>query len=199
MEQHSTEKDLTNAIYDGVFANMFATLTGGVFLTGFVLSLGMNELMIGLLAALPFLVTVFQLPTSYLIEKSGKRKDIARRAAAAARLIWIPIVILGVMPFLPRSATSLVILGLIFISYTFVTISYVSWLSWISDLVPDSMRGRFFDTRNMLCGAAGMVVMVLFGTFLDLFKGHGGKALSFGFGMTFTAAVCFGMVSLRFS
>jgi MFS family permease len=50
----------------------------------------------------------------------------------------------------------------------------------------------------MLCGAAGMVVMVLFGTLLDLFKGHGGKALSFGFSMTFTAAVLFGMVSLRF-
>jgi MFS family permease len=198
MAQHSIKKDLTNAIYDGVFANMFATLTGGVFLTGFALSLGMNELMIGFLAALPFLVTVFQLPTSYLIEKSGRRKDIARRAAAIARLIWVPIVILGVIPLASRLTASLLILGLIFISYTFVTVSYVSWLAWLSDLVPDSMRGRFFGTRNMLCGAAGMVVMVLFGTLLDLFKGHGGRTLSFGFGMTFTAAVLFGMVSLRF-
>ena len=30
---------LKNAIYDGIFANMFATLTGGVFLTGFALHL----------------------------------------------------------------------------------------------------------------------------------------------------------------
>jgi predicted MFS family arabinose efflux permease len=50
----------------------------------------------------------------------------------------------------------------------------------------------------MLCGAAGIIVMVLFGNLLDLFKAYGGKALSFGFSMTFTAAVCFGMVSLRF-
>jgi MFS family permease len=198
MEQQSIKKDLNNAIYDGVFANMFATLTGGVFLTGFALSLGMNELMIGLLAALPFLVTIFQLPTSYLIEKSGGRKDIASRSAAVARLIWIPIVILGVIPLVSRHTTSLLVIGLIFISYTFVTVSYVSWLSWLSDVVPDRMRGRFFGTRNMLCGAAGMVVMVLFGTLLDLFKDHGVKALSFGFGMTFTTAVLFGMVSLRF-
>jgi MFS family permease len=198
MEQHSIKKDLTNSIYDGVFANMFATLTGGVFLTGFALSLGMNDLMIGLLGALPFLVTVFQLPTSYLIEKSGRRKKIAIVAAATARLIWIPILIVGVIPLVSRPTTALLALGLIFISYTFVTISYVSWLSWLSDLVPDRMRGRFFGTRNMLCGAAGMVVMVLFGILLDLFKGHGGKALSFGLGMTFTAAVCFGMVSLCF-
>ena len=198
MEQHSIKKDLTNSIYDGVFANTFATLTGGVFLTGFALSLGMNDLMIGLLGALPFLVTVFQLPTSYLIEKSGRRKKIAIVAAAAARLIWIPILILGVLPLLSSPTTSVLVLSLIFLSYTFITISYVSWLSWLSDLVPDRMRGRFFGTRNMLCGAAGMVLMVIFGTLLDFFKEHGAGTLSFGFGMTFAAAVCFGMVSLHF-
>ena len=31
-----------------MLANMFGTLTGGVFLTGFTLNLGMNEFMIGL-------------------------------------------------------------------------------------------------------------------------------------------------------
>jgi hypothetical protein len=126
MTQHSIKKDLTNSIYDGIFASMFVTFTGGVFLTGFALSLGMNELMIGFLAALPFLVTIFQLPTSYLIEKSGRRKDIARRAAAVARLIWVPILILGVLPFLSRPTTSVLVISLIFLSYTFVTISYVS-------------------------------------------------------------------------
>jgi MFS family permease len=198
MKQHSIKKDLTNSIYDGIFANMFATLTGGVFLTGFALFLGMNDFMIGLLAALPFLVTVFQLPTSYLIEKRGRRKKIAIVAVATARLIWIPILILGVIPLVSLPTASLLVLGLIFISYTFVTISYVSWLSWLADLVPDSMRGRFFGTRNMLCGAAGMVVMVLFGILLDLFKDRGPEWLSMGFGITFVSAVLFGLVSLRF-
>jgi MFS family permease len=50
----------------------------------------------------------------------------------------------------------------------------------------------------MLCGAAGMVVTVLFGTLLDYFKRHGEKVLPFGFGVTFTVAVLFGLVSLRF-
>ena len=58
--------DLKNSIYDGMFANAFATLTGGVFLTGFALYLGMNEFMIGLVAAMPFMVTVFQLPVADL-------------------------------------------------------------------------------------------------------------------------------------
>ncbi len=190
--------DLRNSIYDGVFANMFATLTGGVFLTGFALYLGMNEFMIGLLASMPFLVTVFQLPTSYVIMKYGKRKRIASGAAAIARLIWVPILITALLPILSTSTKALVILGLIFLSYTFISVSYVSWLSWISDLVPGDMRGRFFGTRNMLCGAAGMVVMVVSGKLLDVLSGQSVRGFPLGFGLTFTVAVIFGMLSLLF-
>ena len=74
----SAKADFRNSFYDGMFANMFATLTGGVFLTGFALYLGMNEFMIGLLAAIPFVVTIFQLPASYIIRKKGTRKAIER-------------------------------------------------------------------------------------------------------------------------
>ncbi len=65
MEPRLTD-NLKNSIYDGMFANSFATLTGGVFLTGFALYLRMNEFMIGVVASMPFIVTVFQLPASYL-------------------------------------------------------------------------------------------------------------------------------------
>jgi hypothetical protein len=74
--------NLRNSIYDGMFSNIFATLTGGVFLTGFALYLGMGEMMIGLLASMPFMATLFQLPTSYFIRKKGKRKKIAYWTAA---------------------------------------------------------------------------------------------------------------------
>jgi len=65
MEPRLTD-NLKNSIYDGMFANAFAILTGGVFLTGFALYLGMNEFMIGVVASMPFIVTVFQVPASYL-------------------------------------------------------------------------------------------------------------------------------------
>jgi len=73
MEFHS-KTDIKNSIYDGVFANIFATLTGGVFLTGFALYLGMSDAMIGMLGSIPFLVTAFQLPVSYFLGKNGGRK-----------------------------------------------------------------------------------------------------------------------------
>ena len=60
-------EEFKNSFYDGIFANMFATLTGGLFLTGFAVYLGMNEFMIGILGPIAFMVTIFQLPTSYLL------------------------------------------------------------------------------------------------------------------------------------
>ena len=190
--------NLRNSIFDGMFANMFATLTGGVFLTGFALYLGMNEFMIGLLASMPFLVTIFQLPVSYLIEKKGGRKNISFLGAFFARMLWILVLIVALLPISQGPNKSLVILSLIFISYAFASMSYVSWLSWISDLVPDEIRGRFFGTRNMLCGAAGMVVLVAFGKLMDLLNGHSLGALPLGFLITFMAAVFLGMFSLYF-
>ena len=132
-------KEFKNSFYDGVFANMFATLTGGVFLTGFALYLGMNEFTIGLLGSIPFMVTVFQLPTSYFIRKSGRTKKVAYYAAALARLTWIPILIAALVPMGRISINHFVILSLIFVSHVFVSISYVAWLSWTSHLVPDEI------------------------------------------------------------
>jgi len=43
--EFNSNKDLNCSICDGIFANMFATLTGGVFLTGFAIQLGMDEFM----------------------------------------------------------------------------------------------------------------------------------------------------------
>jgi hypothetical protein len=193
-----TSINLKNSVYDGLFAHIFATLTGGVFLTGFALYLGMSDLMIGFLGSIPFLVTVFQLPTSYVLRKDGRKKKVTYWGAAIARFSWVPILVVAFIPSLPRSTKGMMILGLFFISHSCISCSYVSWLSWIADLVPEDFRGRFFGVRNMLCGAAGMLCMIVFGNMLDHLKGHSAGGLSVGFSITIISAVIFGALGLRF-
>lgn len=190
--------DLRNSIFDGMFSNIFATLTGGVFLTGFALYLRMNEFMIGLIAAIPFFVTIFQLPISYLIGENGRRKRIALWGAALARMIWLPILIVVMLPVSSDMTRILIILALIFLSHACASVSYVSWLSWISELVPETIRGKFFGTRNMFIGIAGIIALVLFGKGLDTLQGRLWGTLPLGFGLIFVSAVFFGMVSLFF-
>ena len=194
---HSTlPVDLKNSIIDGIFANMFATLTGGLFLTGLALYLGMNEFMIGFLSAIPFLTTIFQLPTSYYLEKKGRRKPVTTLGALAARIIWLPVMVVAVMPGLSVFSKSIIVLMFIFLSQSFMAVSFVSWLSWISDIVPERIRGRFFGTRNMLCGAAGMVTMIVFGNLLDFLKSR--QMLAGGFSIVLVFAVIFGLQSVYF-
>jgi MFS family permease len=197
MEFHS-RNDLKNSIYDGLFANVFATLTGGVFLTGFALYLGMSDAMIGMLGSIPFLVTAFQLPASYFLGKNGGRKIVTCWGAAIGRFTWVPIFIVAVIPYFSPQTKSLFILGLFFFSHSCISVSYVSWLSWISDLVPDNIRGKFFGSRNMICGIAGMLALIIFGNVLDRLKSHASDGFPLGFGITFTAAVVFGMLGLYF-
>lgn len=181
-----------------MFANIFGTLTGGAFLTGFALHLKMSELMIGFLAAIPFLTTVFQLPASYAIQKYGKRKNICVISAAAARLLWIPILIIGLYPDPAAYPVAGMVLFFIFLSHVFISISFVSWQSWMSDLIPDKILGTFFGTRNMICGAAGMIAMIVYGKSLDLFKFYFKDGMSMGLSVTFWSAVLFGMISIRY-
>ena len=194
----SRDPYLKNSSLDGIFANTFATLTGGVFLTGFALQLGMSDFMIGLLAAMPFIATLFQIPISYSISKFGRRKQTAMWAALLARSIWLPVLLVAVFPLSPQFDRNQVVLWLLFISYACVSVSYVAWLSWMSDLVPDEIRGRFFGTRNMLCGAAGMFITVVFGKLLDKFNGQMLGALPTGFVVTFVSAVILGLASLLY-
>ena len=196
--QDQTRESLTYSIYDGVLANMFATLTGGVFLTGFAVYLGMNEFTIGLLGAMPFLVTIFQLPAAYFIQNRGNRKKVSVRCSLAARTMWIPILVVALLPVVSASIKVPIVLALIFLHYALGSASFVAWLSWMSDLVPDRMRGNFFGTRNMLAGAASMLVMVIFGTMLDGLRNLSSNGLPLGFSITFLAAVLFGVASISF-
>jgi MFS family permease len=196
MKLHERD-DYRNSFYDGMCANVFGTLTGGVFLTGFALHLGMNEWMIGVLAAIPYMVTLFQLPGSYFICKQGGRKKVATHAAILARLMWLPILIVGL--YYPHGAGGRILLVLIFyfVSQAFSSVSYVAWLAWTSDLVPDEIRGTFFGTRNMLCGVAGIAAILIFGNLVDVFNGHPGGS-TFAIAIPFTCALLFGMISAHY-
>jgi len=193
-----TQASLRYSIFDGMFANLFATLTGGVFLTGFALYLGMNEIQIGLLGAMPFLVTVFQLPAAYVVDRHGHRRAISTWCSLTARTLWVPILAVVLVPAPDPEVRIPIVLALVFLHYALGSVSFVSWLSWMSDLVPDRMRGIFFGTRNMIAGAASMVVMVVFGSLLDGLEKLSPAGMPLGFCVTFLSAVLFGWVSVGY-
>jgi MFS family permease len=189
--------DYRYSFFDGMCANVYGTLTGGLFLTGFALYMGMNDFMIGLMMAIPSIVAFVQLPGSYYICRKGNRKTIACRAATLARLMWLPILAVGILPFLQNNTRCLLVMTFFLVLQAFASVSYIAWISWTSDLVPDGIRGAFFGTRNMLCGAAGIATVLIFGNLTDIFKTHWGHSCLV-FAIPFGCAVVFGSISLHY-
>jgi MFS family permease len=196
--QALTSDIVRNSFGDGIFATMFATLTSGVFLTGFALYLGMDVTAIGLLAAIPYAATLFQLPVSVASTRRGNQKPIAIGNAFAGRLLWLLILAAGLLPIISPAQRVAIVLGLVFFSHACISVSYVAWLSWMSDLVPATQLGRFFGTRNMLNGAAGMMTMVGFGWLLGRMTSPPNQHAGLGFAVVFMAAAFFGMTSIGF-
>ncbi|MDA8142307.1 MAG: MFS transporter [Desulfobacteraceae bacterium] len=189
--------DYRYSFFDGMCANVYANLTGGAFLTGFALSLGMNDLMIGVLLAIPFIVTLFQIPGSYFICRKGRRKSLAYWTATISRLLWLPLLVIGLLPFESSGWHPFLVLACFLVLQAFSSVSYIAWISWTSDLVPDEIRGTFFGVRNMLCGAAGIASVLIFGNLLDILKADFGRTTLI-FGVPFGCAVIFGLMSSHF-
>jgi len=62
LTEEEVQSGLRSVIKDGLASQTMATLTGGVFLVALALKLGASNLVIGLLAAIPPLTQLIQIP-----------------------------------------------------------------------------------------------------------------------------------------
>ena len=88
---------LRGVTLDGLATRMTVTLASGAFLVAFALQLGASNSVIGLLASIPFMTHILQLPTVYLVEKLRVRRPISVFAAFTSRSALL---VIALIPFL---------------------------------------------------------------------------------------------------
>lgn len=190
------ERGLKALIWDGVCSSTMASLTGGVFLTAYALELGLSSSYIGLMAALPLLTQLTQLPGVVLVEQLRTRKLICVTASSLARLMWLWI---AVLPF--TGSTELISRGVLFalfVNGVFVALSNVSWNSWLHDFLPHETLGRFFSKRLRYSMVASMSAGFLAGAWLDYWRSWQVGKEVFGYSFLFAAGFLAGAVGVRF-
>ena len=84
-------------IRDGIASQAMVTFTGGAFLVAFALKLGASNLMVGMLAAIPPLVQLIELPLIFLVEKIGNRRLISSIASSISRTFWLLIAVIPIL------------------------------------------------------------------------------------------------------
>lgn len=155
-------------VWDGVFAKGVETLTSGAFLAGFALALGADSVQIGLIAAIPFLAQVVNVPAIWIVERVRRRRLLCLIGSSVSRSLWIPI---ALSPFvLPPHQALIVLMAALGLAATIATVSNLSWNSWMKDLLPGALRGRLFSSRLWAMGVAGMGLSMAGAFVVDIWK-----------------------------
>jgi MFS family permease len=154
-------------LYDALASEAMGTMTTGVFLTGFLVSLGASNAAIGVLAAVPFAVQFLQLPAVVLVERLRTRRAICTWSAAIGRTFLIAA---AMAPFLPPDYGIILLVASIACNQAMAAIAGCSWNSWMRDLVPESEFGRFFGRRAAATTALATALALGCGLLIDRWK-----------------------------
>jgi MFS family permease len=176
-------RDLLAMTADGVGCNLMVGL-GETHLPAFILFLGMGGVAAGLLTTLPVLAgAILQLAAPWGVRRCGSHKSWVVATAVVQALS-----LLAVLSAAQAGAfTGLVVFAAATLYWASGLASAPAWNTWVEEIVPQSIRARFFGRRQRFCQAG-------------LFTGFvaGGLSLHFGAGYEQTAAVfvcVFGMAA----
>ncbi|MDE2802871.1 MAG: MFS transporter, partial [Chloroflexota bacterium] len=151
-------RSLRTMVWEGVASTVMFSLGSGGLMAAYALALGANNLQVGLLAALPFLSQVLQIPAILAVERFRLRKAIGVPALLASHLMWVPI---GAVPFLLETPGAMAVTAaivLMAIRGVFAPAWASTWTSWMRDLVPREIMGAYYGRRQALMTGAVAVV-----------------------------------------
>ncbi len=156
------------------FAAGFSAITGAI-LIRYAQTLAMPAYGFGLLAALPFLTALLQIPASYAVERFGHRRLTAVIGILVHRLLWLAIAAVPwIMPHAWWWIGLLVFLGLTNLAAHAAT---PACTSWAADLVPARIRGRYFGLRGQFVRLITITLSLGLGKLMDLAQADGLQTL----------------------
>lgn len=158
--------------WEGTASLGFNSITTSGFLAAFALALGANNLQIGILAAIPFLMQTLQIPSIWLVEKIRRRKAIAVLTWYPAQLIWFPIALIPLLIEVPSGWAVSLLLIMMAVRGLLTAVCNSAWNGWIHDLIPQSVLGQMFSRRLALAASAGIVFSLAAALFVDYWRDY---------------------------
>ncbi|MDZ4182202.1 MAG: MFS transporter [Candidatus Cloacimonadaceae bacterium] len=170
-QQDSTvRRTMRISVSEGIFSQIYGSLStiGSGFITKFMLILGASPLQFSLLSALGQVSAVFQPLGVALTYRLRRRKAACIAITALGRFFTL---FLGLALLFPSGSQGIwFLLSLLFISAGLQAVGANIWIAWMSDMIPLTLRGRFFSRRNQIMLLAGLVVSYIVSFHVDLFE-----------------------------
>ncbi len=154
---------------------------GNNFVTPYALAFGATNFQVSMLSAIPNLFSsVIQMFTPKLMEKHDRKRIVVSSVFVQAAM-WLPILLLSFF----HGNISYILILLFTISTAMNAFISPAWRSWISDIIPESIRGKFFGLRSRIVIITQIVSMGIVGLLLDRFRAYN---VMIGFAIAFLLA-----------
>ena len=187
LDHASMQRAMRVGVIDGVFANASENMIGP-FLALFALALGATKGQIGLLSALPALLSnSLQIPSARFTERWGDRRQLVVVTSIMSRFTVLAIATVPLM--LKGDAAIYSFIGLVTLRGFFSSIGVPGWTSIMADITPRDTRGSYFAYRNIMCNLAALVGTLIAGL---LVKGYD---FPLGYQISFVVAVGVGLTA----
>jgi len=175
---------------------VFNTMSYAIVLTTPMLlyfkSLEASATVIGIVAALPALMNILQIPAARFVEQIGYRAFVLRGWSLRSVFV-LGMAVVPVLPAALDAATRMALMLFLLFAYnTSRGISVCGFLPWITQWIPEEVRGRYISRDQMFSSVATVGTMLVTASYLR----HATSRVAFGgvFAASFVAA----MVSLLF-
>ncbi len=173
------------------FSAVFTAISMAV-LTPYAKSLQLPLFGFGVLAAIPSLAMLAQIPASFMIERFGHRKMTAILGILIHRGLWL---LIALVPWVvPRPWWWLGLLVGVGLTNFSANIGTPATVSWAADLVPSRLRGRYYGLRGQLMGLIAIPLGFAVGWMLDRAQADSFHTLLLVMSVLLGVAALFGMV-----
>ncbi|MCL6520641.1 MAG: MFS transporter [Armatimonadetes bacterium] len=188
LPEHLVKRTVRLSYVQSMLGAVYSASTGGMFIIGYALKLGADNVQIGLMSTVPMLCVVVQLFSALLVERGFSRRLLTISASILNVAGWALIILI---PYIFKNASSdakiAALIAIITLNTAFAYISGNARASWVGDIIPARTMGIFFGRVMMYAGIVGTVLALIEGTVLDHIKSRGIAAFNwlFLFGMVF--------------
>jgi MFS family permease len=158
-------RSLRASVSEGVVAEVFTACAGATVLTAWALALKLGPFLVGVMTALPFFAQFVQFPAAWLTSTFGHRR-VALVAVCLSRQVMAPLCLVPWLPLTLEGQQRLLV-GVAALSAVLGVVGNNAWVAWMGELVPESVRGRFFGRRTALCTVGGTVASLVAGVLMD--------------------------------
>ncbi len=153
--------------FDGLVSNISESFVAS-YVNPFAMALGATNTQVGILSSLTNLgAALALLPGARLDERLRSRKLlVVLTGGGGARLLLIAIALLPLL--FPPPAAVYAFIALIALRAFIGQLGYPAWSALVADLVPTSIRGRYFSSRNIGLAVAALIFTPLAGRIADV-------------------------------